>query len=97
MSEDQKFELGEVYLSRGVADWVGDEQSPIMDLLGRHAQGDWGDLAAEDAASNDQALLNGFQVLSAYECTAPGGEPVRVYVITEADRSSTTVLFPSEY
>ncbi|QSI34340.1 plasmid related protein [Variovorax sp. RKNM96] len=61
-------------------------------LIGRHAHGDWGDIHAEDRKLNDQAVRNGLRLLSAYEI---GG--VKVYVITEWDRSYTTVLLASEY
>ncbi|MCK0441071.1 hypothetical protein MUG78_16855 [Gordonia alkaliphila] len=98
MSNDQKFDLGAVYLTRRVADTFGEEQEPIIELLQRHARGDWGSVGAEDAASNDQALIDGNQLLSAY--TLPdfrGGETIKLWVITEADRATTTVLFPGEY
>lgn len=61
-------------------------------LLGRHAAGDWGDVDADDRATNRRALLTGARLLSAYQ--TPAG---RVWIITEADRSATTVLLPSEY
>ena len=61
-------------------------------LLRRHHAGDWGDVCADDAEANDYALAGGARLLSAYE--TPAG---RVWVITEADRSATTALLPSEY
>ena len=61
-------------------------------LLRRHMSGDWGDLPEEDKRENDQAILNCDRVVSAYNVA--GG---RVWVITEYDRSATTVLLPSEY
>lgn len=61
--------------------------------LARHASGDWGDAGAEDWAENELALKEGFRLFSAYH--APDG--VKFWVITEADRSSTTILLPSEY
>ena len=62
------------------------------ELLSRHASGDWGDIPAEDAAENRLSLEQGFRVMSSY---GVGGK--RVWIITEADRSSTTLLLPSEY
>ncbi len=63
-------------------------------LLARHARGDWGDLDAHDAAANRRAVLAGdARVLSAYRL--PTGE--RLWILTEADRSCTTVLRPDEY
>jgi hypothetical protein len=62
-----------------------------FDLLARHATGDWGELCAFDRRQNEIALREGLRVLSSYETTAG-----RVWVITEADRSVTTVLLPEE-
>lgn len=62
-------------------------------LLARHLAGDWGAVAAEDAAANDMAVTHKDRLLSAY-VIFPG---VRVWLITEHDRSSTTILLPSEY
>ena len=61
-------------------------------LLARHASGDWGDLDAHDRRENQRSLKNGSRVLSSY----PVGDG-KVWVITEADRSSTTLLLPEEY
>lgn len=63
-------------------------------LLARHIHGDWGDLSAEDLASNELALLTGKRLLSSYDL--PGGSG-KVWIITEADRSVTTILLPEEY
>jgi hypothetical protein len=54
--------------------------------------GDWGDVPPEDAAENRLSIEQGFRVMSSYDV---GGQ--RVWIITEADRSSTTLLLPSEY
>jgi hypothetical protein len=62
-------------------------------LLARHIHGDWGDLSVEDLAANELALLTGRRVLSSY--ALPGGG--RVWVITDADRSVTTILLPDDY
>jgi hypothetical protein len=63
-----------------------------FDLLARHATGDWGELCAFDRRQNEVALRDGYRVLSSY----PIGTE-RVWVITEADRSVTTILLPEEY
>jgi len=60
--------------------------------LKRHANGDWGDLCQEDIEENELSLKEGFRLLSAYQ----KGEK-KIWIITEADRSATTVLFPEEY
>lgn len=61
-------------------------------VLVRHQRGDFGTVGAEDVQSNKDAIINGSRILSAYVL---GGE--RVWIITEADRSSTTLLLPEEY
>lgn len=61
--------------------------------LAKHVSGDWGDTCAEDCKTNEQALQSGARIMSAY--TLPDGE--KIWIITEADRSSTTILMPSEY
>jgi hypothetical protein len=61
-------------------------------LLGRHVRGDWGDLDDEDKQRNDEALTLGSRIFSAYLV-----EGVKFWVITEADRSVTTILLPEEY
>ena len=62
-------------------------------LIARHQRGDWGTVDAEDWASNDRSLVEGTRLLSAY--TLPG--ETKIWIITEADRSSTTLLLPEEY
>lgn len=62
-------------------------------VFSRHSRGDWGDVVEEDWQANDQALQNGERLLSVYH-TLSGTE---FWIITEADRSATTILLPSEY
>ncbi len=66
------------------------------DLLDRHASGDWGEVPPEDARENERSLKHGFRVMSVYEVN-PRGASVRIWCITESDRSSTCLLLPSEY
>jgi hypothetical protein len=68
-------------------------QADISAALARHAVGDWGDLCAEDKQVNDQAVVEGSRILSAYQ--AANG--TKFWIITEADRSVTTVLLPEDY
>lgn len=84
------FSLGQVVMTRGVADAVPAEV--VFGLVCRHAAGDFGDLCNEDWAMNTAAVRDGGRILSAYE--TPHGN---FYVITEWDRSVTTVLFKHEY
>ena len=61
--------------------------------LNRHVKGDWGNLSDEDKQENELSLKEGYRLLSAYEAK---GLP-KIWIITEADRSATTILFPDEY
>lgn len=85
------FPLGRVVATPGALSELADEDR--RDALARHARGDWGDTGPEDQAENDLALKEGFRLLSVYH-TAEG---VKFWIITEADRSSTAILLPSEY
>ena len=62
-------------------------------LVDRHVAGDWGDVELESAEANADALLNGTRLMSVYRL--PSG--VQIWIITEADRSSTTILLPEDY
>jgi hypothetical protein len=62
-------------------------------LLARHVNGDWGDLSVEDFAANELAVLTGKRLLSSYAMPDGG----KVWIITEADRSATTILLPDDY
>lgn len=87
------FPLGQVVATPGaLAALEESEQSPLEFIL-RHARGDWGDIPEEDVKENEFSLVNGFRLFSAYH-TANG---TKIYVITEWDRSVTTLLLPSEY
>ncbi|MEI6818080.1 MAG: hypothetical protein WCL19_00615 [Verrucomicrobiota bacterium] len=65
----------------------------LASYMHRHHCGDWGDLGDEDKQANEEALTNSDRILSCYQ--VGGGR--RIYIITEADRSSTCVMFPEEY
>lgn len=89
-----KFPLGQIVATPGALEALGDEPTILVtDLIGRHAAGDWGDLDADDRAANDRAAQEGGRILSAYRLT----DGANLWVITEADRSSTTILLPEEY
>jgi hypothetical protein len=64
-----------------------------LDFLCRHLDGDWGELSPEDIAENELSLREGFRLLSAYSLR----DGTRIWVITESDRSATTILLPDEY
>jgi hypothetical protein len=84
--------LGRVVATPGALKLLGKAREHPFDLLARHAAGDWGDLCAFDRRQNEIALRDGYRVLSSYE--VPAG---RVWIITESDRSITTILLPEEY
>ena len=85
--------LGRVVATPGALEALERSGEGVIGFLARHQRGDWGDVCPEDAEANRQAVEHGFRVLSAYETKA--GD--KLWVITEADRSSTCILLPSEY
>lgn len=87
------FDLGSVVATPGAVATLDRNETHAMELVTRHAQGFWGDLCPEDRLENERALEHGGRIFSAY--TLPDEE--RVWVITEADRSVTTLLLPGEY
>lgn len=87
------FQLGQVVATPGALDVLDKSGQAPSEFLNRHVRGDWGDLCDEDRESNQLALTDGTRLLSAYQTTT--GE--KLWVITEADRSSTCLLLPSEY
>ncbi len=83
-------------MTRGVNDQVAENEAFakfVMSSLARHRKGDWGNLGDEDKQENELSLKEGYRLLSAYESD---GLP-KIWIITEADRSATTILFPDEY
>jgi len=88
-----RFPLGQAVATPGALEALCQAGQSPTEFLGRHVIGDWGDVCDEDKQSNEDALLDGSRLLSAY-CTVSG---VKIWVITEADRSATTILLPEEY
>lgn len=87
------FSLGRVVATPGALSLLAATATDPVKLLGRHAAGDWGEVPAEDAKENEISVREGFRILSSYAV----GENEKVWIITEADRSSTCLLLPSEY
>jgi hypothetical protein len=88
-----KVSLGQTVATPGALEVLQESgQAPVQFLL-RHAHGDWGEVNEEDKRLNDEALVNGSRILSAYRTL----RNVRIWIITEADRSSTCILLPEEY
>lgn len=94
-----KFRLGKVVATPGTIEALAKSGDDPLDLLKRHQSGDWGDLCGEDKGLNDEAVahegdpVQQGRVLSAYKLK----DGIKVWVITEADRSSTCLLLPDEY
>lgn len=90
----KNLELGKVVCTLAVADWKveADPFDTLIDCLHRHAQGDWGEVCEEDKAQNDLALERGERILSSYTVSGK-----TIWIITEWDRSVTTILFPEDY
>ena len=87
------FPLGMVVATKGALTDLAEANVASQDYLHRHVTGDWGDVAEEDAQENELSLKNGFRLMSVYH-TSKG---VKIWIITERDRSVTTILFPEEY
>lgn len=92
-----KFEVGQLVATAGVIEKAHDEKFAyfIGDSFARYKNCDWGDTCAEDAATNDDALVHGDRILAVYKF--PDDPEVSIWIITEWDRSATTILFPDEY
>lgn len=88
-----KFPLGKILATPGALKALRDSGQAPLDFLARHACGDWGDVCPDDRAANDRALESGERLLSAYRTN----EGSRIWIITEWDRSVTTILLPEEY
>ena len=88
----QLFPLGQVVSTLGALGLMKDNEINGPELLRRHCTGDWGELSEDDKQENELSLKEGFRILSSYDTV--GG---KIWIITEADRSATTFLLPSEY
>jgi hypothetical protein len=90
MTSEIRFPLGAVVVTANASLRLSTEE--VLSSLRRHASGDWGDLCPEDTLANHDALHQGGRLLSAY-----GQGDHRFWIITESDRSVTTVLLPDDY
>ncbi len=93
MTIDPRFPLGRLLATPHALEALADSGQSPAEFLARHATGDWGDVGPDDWRLNGQALRDGTRILSAYHTT----RGVKVWIITEADRSSTCILLPEEY
>lgn len=93
VSKNPLFDLGQTVATPGAIEALQQSAVSAASLLGRHQSGDWGDQCEEDIAENNYALSHGYRLFSSYKIT----ETTKIWVITEADRSVTTLLLPEDY
>ena len=93
MNDKPLFPLGQVVATAGALQALENAGQEPEEFLNRHDRGDWGEVSDEDKQENGFSVQQGFRILSAY--TTSAGE--RIWIITEADRSATTILLPEEY
>ncbi len=91
---EQRFELGALVATPAVLELLDELEVSPSSLLERHMSGDWGSIPKADARENERSIRHGYRILSSYPV---GDEGRKVWIITEADRSSTCVLLPEEY
>jgi hypothetical protein len=87
------FSLGQVVATLGALAALQKAGQGPQDFLARHVRGEWGDLCEEDRRENQFSLVRGLRLLSSYRTLAD----TKIWVITESDRSATTILLPEEY
>jgi hypothetical protein len=88
-----RFALGQTFITPGAEEALQIAGQTATEFLRRHMSGDWGELSDEDVRENEFSLKEGLRLLSAYQT----GKGQKLWIITEADRSATTILLPSEY
>ena len=88
-----RFALGQTFITPGAEEALQIAGQTATEFLRRHMSGDWGDLSDEDVKENEFSLKEGLRLLSAYQT----GKGQKLWIVTEADRSATTILLPSEY
>ena len=88
-----QFSLGQVLATPGAIQALNENGQDAMEFLNRHQRGDWGCLSDEDKRENDFSVEKELRIFSAYKLT----DDTKIWLITEADRSATTILLPEEY
>ncbi|PSJ16544.1 hypothetical protein [Nitrosomonas supralitoralis] len=87
------FPLGQIVATPGALEAMDQYAINAADLIQRHQSGDWGNVPPGDAEENDKSVANGWRILSSYTIS----DDQNIWIITEADRSVTTLLLPEEY
>lgn len=85
------FPMGRIVMTKGIQERIAAEE--LLTAILRHSQGDWGDLCRQDWATNEEALVQRLRLFSAYHAM----DGTKFWIITEHDRSYTTILLPNEY
>jgi hypothetical protein len=91
--KDARVELGQIVATPGVLAALEENDQGPAEFLSRHRNGDWGEVDEEDRAANDWAAREGARLLSVYRLK----DGAKIWIITEWDRSATTLLLPEEY
>jgi hypothetical protein len=99
---EPRFDPGQLCYTPGALDVMQRYHVSPFQLIARHVAGDWGDVCPEDAQTNEEALQKGLRIFSVYVLPPPLSEgetlvAAKIWIITEADRSVTTILLPEEY
>lgn len=87
------FPAGQMVATPGALALLEQAKKSPLEFLSRHLRGDWGELCPDDKTENELSLKHGFRLMSSYQVT----DTERLWIITEADRSVTTLLLPAEY
>jgi hypothetical protein len=87
------FPAGQIVATPGALALLEQTHRSPLELLARHLRGDWGELCQDDKTENELSLKHGFRLMSSYQVT----DAEKLWIITEADRSVTTLLLPAEY
>jgi hypothetical protein len=87
------FSAGQIVATPGALALLEQANKSPLELLSRHLRGDWDDLCQDDKTENELSLRYGFRLMSSYQVT----DTEKLWIITEADRSVTTLLLPAEY
>lgn len=88
-----RFALGQIVATQGVVHAFSQTGEQPLSFIHRHVVGDWGDLDQEDRMENEHSVAEGLRILSSYRLS----DGTKIYIITEADCSSTCILLPEEY
>jgi hypothetical protein len=88
-----RFQLGRLPSTPGVLRALEKNNQGVLEFIQRHATGDWGDVCEEDRKENELSLKHGFRLISVYSLN----DGTKIWIISEANRSATTLLLPEEY